>query len=101
MGPNAWHRLLEVACGIEEGEERNALVDAAMDWIDVDNLARANGVSLSPEVRTTRTAAVDARSTAPKPPPYNPGNDAKELYEAMHGGMFGAGTDEGGVRFLM
>lgn len=58
------------------------------------DLARANGVSLSPEVRTTRTAAVDARSTAPKPPPYNPGNDAKELYEAMHGGMFGAGTDE-------
>jgi hypothetical protein len=40
---NDWHRLLEVACGIEEGEERNALVDAFHDWIDGDNLARANG----------------------------------------------------------
>jgi len=40
---NDWHRLLEVACGIEEGEERNALVDAFHDWIDTDNLARANG----------------------------------------------------------
>ncbi|VGO22181.1 type II secretion system protein GspK [Pontiella sulfatireligans] len=40
---NDWHRLLEVACGIEEGEERNALVDAFHDWIDTDNLVRANG----------------------------------------------------------
>ena len=40
---NDWHRLLEVACGIEEGDERNALVDAFHDWIDADNLARANG----------------------------------------------------------
>jgi hypothetical protein len=40
---NDWHRLLEVACGIEEGDERNALVDAFHDWIDTDNLARANG----------------------------------------------------------
>ncbi|MDF7823050.1 type II secretion system protein GspK [Pontiellaceae bacterium B12227] len=40
---NDWHRLLEVACGIEEGEDRNALVDAFHDWIDTDNLARANG----------------------------------------------------------
>ncbi|MEI6892480.1 MAG: hypothetical protein V5783_09945 [Pontiella sp.] len=43
VGPNSWHRLLEVACGIEEGEERNALVDAFHDWIDTDNLSRANG----------------------------------------------------------
>jgi hypothetical protein len=40
---NDWHRLLEVACGIEEGDERNALVDAFHDWIDTDNLARASG----------------------------------------------------------
>ncbi len=40
---NDWHRLLEIACGIEEGEERNALVDAFHDWIDTDNLARASG----------------------------------------------------------
>lgn len=43
VGQDDWHRLLEVACGIEEGEERNALVDSVLDWIDVDNLARANG----------------------------------------------------------
>lgn len=43
LGPNDWQRLLEVACGIEEGDERNALVDAVLDWIDTDNLARASG----------------------------------------------------------
>ncbi len=43
VSPNDWHRLLEVACGIEDGEDRNALVDAFHDWIDTDNLARANG----------------------------------------------------------
>jgi len=43
VSQNDWHRLLETACGIEEGEERNALVDAFIDWIDADNLARANG----------------------------------------------------------
>ncbi|VGO16982.1 hypothetical protein PDESU_05576 [Pontiella desulfatans] len=43
VSQNDWHRLLEVACGIEEGEERNALVDAFHDWIDSDNLTRANG----------------------------------------------------------
>ncbi len=43
VSENDWHRLLETACGIEEGEERNALVDAFMDWTDSDNLARANG----------------------------------------------------------
>ena len=43
VSPNDWHRLLEVACGMEEGEERNELVDAFFDWIDPDNLARANG----------------------------------------------------------
>jgi hypothetical protein len=40
---NDWHRLLEVACGIEEGDERNELVDAFHDWIDTDNLTRASG----------------------------------------------------------
>lgn len=40
---NDWHRLLDVACGMEEGEERNELVDAFHDWIDPDNLTRANG----------------------------------------------------------
>jgi hypothetical protein len=58
------------------------------------DLARANGVQISPDLRTVRTAAVGQRSAAPKAPPYDPGRDAKELYEAMHGGMFGAGTDE-------
>ncbi|MCF7817706.1 MAG: general secretion pathway protein GspK [Kiritimatiellales bacterium] len=43
VSPGDWHRLLEVACGIEEGDERNALVDAFQDWIDGDNIARATG----------------------------------------------------------
>ncbi len=43
VSPTDWQRLLEVACGIEEGDERNALVDSFLDWIDSDNLARANG----------------------------------------------------------
>ena len=43
VSENDWHRLLDVACGIEEGEEQNALVDAFKDWVDVDNLARASG----------------------------------------------------------
>jgi hypothetical protein len=62
---NDWHRLLEVACGIEEGEERNELVDAFHDWIDTDNLARANGAeeefyeSLEPP-RHAKNAPVDS-----------------------------------------
>ncbi len=61
---NDWHRLLEVACGIEEGEERNELVDAFHDWIDSDNLTRANGAeeefyqSLEPP-RHVKNAPVD------------------------------------------
>jgi len=43
LAPGAWHRLLEVACGIAEGEERSALVDAVLDWIDPDNMRRASG----------------------------------------------------------
>jgi hypothetical protein len=38
-----WNRMLEVACGLEEGDERLALVDAVLDWIDTDNLERASG----------------------------------------------------------
>jgi len=43
LSTEGWHRLLETACGIEEGEERNELVDAFQDWIDKDNATRANG----------------------------------------------------------
>jgi len=38
-----WNRLLEVACDMEEGDERTALVDAVLDWIDTDNLELATG----------------------------------------------------------
>jgi hypothetical protein len=38
-----WHRLLEVACEMEEGEDRSNLVDAILDWIDKDNGARLGG----------------------------------------------------------
>lgn len=36
-------RLFEVACGLEEGDERSALVDAVLDWTDSDNIPRAYG----------------------------------------------------------
>ncbi len=39
-----WNRLFEVACGLEEGDERSELVDCILDWIDDDNLARASGM---------------------------------------------------------
>ncbi|MFC1468121.1 hypothetical protein ACFLQY_05495 [Verrucomicrobiota bacterium] len=38
-----WHRLLEMACEIDEGDERSALVDCAIDWIDRDNIQRPLG----------------------------------------------------------
>jgi len=43
LTPEAWHRLLEIACEMEEGEERSELVDCAIDWIDTDTLQRASG----------------------------------------------------------
>ncbi len=59
--------------------------------VSAAELARLNGVNMTP---AQRTAAVSNTTTPPKAPPYDAGNDAKELYESMHGGMFGAGTDE-------
>lgn len=44
LGQNGWHRLFEVACGMEEGEERSELVDRIIDWIDGDDIARAAGM---------------------------------------------------------
>ncbi len=38
-----WHRLFEVACDFDEGDERSELVDCAMDWLDADNMERASG----------------------------------------------------------
>lgn len=65
LGQNDWHRLLEVACDMDEGEERSALVDAIIDWIDADNLTRANGAeeafyqTLDPP-RHVKNAALDS-----------------------------------------
>jgi hypothetical protein len=36
-------RLFETACGMDEGDERSALVDAILDWVDADNNPRADG----------------------------------------------------------
>lgn len=38
-----WDRLLEVACGLEDEDERSALVDCIMDWTDSDGNPRENG----------------------------------------------------------
>lgn len=38
-----WHRLLEVACEMVEGDERSELVDCAMDWMDSDTIQRSLG----------------------------------------------------------
>ncbi|MEI7850235.1 MAG: hypothetical protein WCH86_00215 [Kiritimatiellales bacterium] len=43
LSADALGRLFEVACGLEEGDERLALVDAILDWTDSDNVARAYG----------------------------------------------------------
>lgn len=43
LSPAAWGRLLEVACGLQEGDERSAIVDSILDWTDADSLPRANG----------------------------------------------------------
>ena len=43
LGAGALGRLFEVACGLEEGDERSALVDSILDWIDPDSTQRAYG----------------------------------------------------------
>ena len=43
LNADALGRLFEVACGMEEGDERSALVDAILDWIDSDSSPRAYG----------------------------------------------------------
>ena len=43
LGADALGRLFEVACGLEEGDERSALVDSILDWTDSDNVQRAYG----------------------------------------------------------
>jgi len=43
LSAGALGRLFEVACGIEEGDERSALVDSILDWIDSDSNPRAYG----------------------------------------------------------
>lgn len=65
MGQNDWHRLFEVACGMEEGTERTELVDRIIDWIDGDDIARASGMEeddyqqLDPP-RHVKNAALDS-----------------------------------------
>ncbi len=44
LGQNDWHRLLEIACDMEEGTDRSELVDCILDWIDADSNTRANGM---------------------------------------------------------
>jgi hypothetical protein len=44
LGQNAWHRLFEIACDMDEGTERSELVDRIIDWTDADNNIRANGM---------------------------------------------------------
>ena len=38
-----WSRLFEVACGMNEGDDRDAIVDAILDWRDSDDLPRELG----------------------------------------------------------
>ncbi|MHB8876304.1 MAG: ADP-ribosyltransferase [Myxococcaceae bacterium] len=48
--------------------------------------------------RTPAPASAPAAPAAPRPPPAFDGSpDATALYKAMHGGLFGAGTDEAAV----
>lgn len=43
LGADALGRLLEVSCGMEEGDERSALVDSILDWMDADSTQREFG----------------------------------------------------------
>lgn len=43
LNADALGRLLEVACGMEEGDERSALVDSILDWMDADSTQREFG----------------------------------------------------------
>ncbi|MGE4490399.1 MAG: general secretion pathway protein GspK [Kiritimatiellales bacterium] len=43
LSSGAWERFFELACGMDEGDERSALVDAILDWRDADNNARDSG----------------------------------------------------------
>ncbi len=43
LSSDALGRLFEVACGLEEGDERSVLVDSILDWKDADDNARAYG----------------------------------------------------------
>ncbi len=43
LSADALGRLFEVACGLEDGDERSTLVDSILDWTDSDNVARAYG----------------------------------------------------------
>jgi hypothetical protein len=38
-----WARLFEVACGMDEGDDRDTLIDAILDWRDGDDLPRELG----------------------------------------------------------
>lgn len=43
LSAGEWGRLFEVACDMEEGDDRSALVDSILDWTDADNNPRAYG----------------------------------------------------------
>lgn len=47
MDETKLHRLLEIGCGMEEGEKRSALVNAILDWMDADDNTRLNGAEES------------------------------------------------------
>jgi hypothetical protein len=44
LGETEWHRLLEIACGMDEGTERTTLVDCIIDWTDENDIALASGM---------------------------------------------------------
>ncbi len=44
LDEDSWHRLFELACGMDEGTDRSELVDCILDWIDSDDNAHANGM---------------------------------------------------------
>lgn len=43
LNSGEWGRLFEVACDMDEGDDRSALVDSILDWTDADNNPRACG----------------------------------------------------------
>ncbi len=81
-------RLLE-----SDRQTRRALGQGELRAATIEERQNAPAGSISAATLQRADDARRARTT----PSYNPSGDSKALYDAMHGGVFGAGTDEAAI----